>query len=98
MFQLAGRERQNADAYWQNLLLALVGEVLEGREQVCGAVVSRRKMRDRIAVWTRKTDDAVAVAQLGNDLKTVLRLNADNIEGSSLAQPLQQMHFSYHEE
>ena len=43
-----------ADRYWEDLLLAIVGDqFLEASEEVCGAVLSVRSGEDVLSVWTR---------------------------------------------
>lgn len=43
-----------ADRYWENLLMALIGnEFMEAGEEVCGAVVSVRSGEDVFSVWTK---------------------------------------------
>lgn len=43
-----------ADRYWEDLLLAIVGDQFaEAGEEVCGAVLSVRSGEDVLSVWTR---------------------------------------------
>lgn len=43
-----------ADRYWEDLLLAIVGDqFLEAGEEVCGAVLSVRSGEDVLSVWTK---------------------------------------------
>ncbi|MCJ1353808.1 MAG: hypothetical protein MMC33_003795 [Icmadophila ericetorum] len=43
-----------ADRYWENLVLAMVGDQFaEAGEEVCGAVLSVRSGEDVLSVWTR---------------------------------------------
>lgn len=43
-----------ADRYWEDLLLALVGDQFaEASDEVCGAVLSVRSGEDVLSVWTR---------------------------------------------
>jgi len=62
------------DSCWENLVLALVGETLEAGDEVCGAVVSRRKNGDKIAVWNRNKHKDDAILALGKKLKSLLGL------------------------
>lgn len=44
-----------ADRYWENLLLAMIGDqFMEANEEVCGAVLSVRGGEDVLSVWTQK--------------------------------------------
>ena len=43
-----------ADRYWEDLLLAIVGDQFaEAGEEVCGVVLSVRSGEDVLSVWTR---------------------------------------------
>ncbi len=42
------------DFYWQELLMALVGDwFMEAREEVCGFVLSVRSGEDVLSIWTK---------------------------------------------
>lgn len=42
------------DRYWENLLLAMIGdEFAEAGEEVCGAVLSVKPSEDVMSVWTK---------------------------------------------
>ena len=43
-----------ADRYWEDLLLAIVGDQFgEASDEVCGAVLSVRNGEDILSIWTR---------------------------------------------
>lgn len=44
---------QLLDTVWMETLLLLIGDQMKKPTHICGAVVSRRKKGDRIALWTR---------------------------------------------
>lgn len=53
--------------------MALVGEELEeGRDEVCGAVVSLRSKMDRIQVWIRGKEDVERINGIGKKLVKLL--------------------------
>jgi translation initiation factor 4E len=60
------------DRCWQWLVMALIGEELDERDEVCGAVVSLRSKIDRIQLWTRGKDDVEKINSLGKRLVKVL--------------------------
>jgi len=66
------KEKPMLDQYWENLCLALVGETLDVGEEVTGAVVSRRKAGDRIAIWTRNRDDETSIMAIGHRIRSVV--------------------------
>jgi len=53
------------DNSWENLVLSVIGETLDNNDEICGVVISRRKMGDRIAVWNKNRDDEAAVLAIG---------------------------------
>jgi translation initiation factor 4E len=63
------------DATWDNLVLALVGETLEAGDDICGAVVSRRKTGDKIAIWNKDKTNEPLILNLGRKLKAILGLD-----------------------
>lgn len=46
-------------------LLALIGEQLDEGDDVCGAVVSIRPAKDRVAIWTKSADKESLQVSLG---------------------------------
>jgi translation initiation factor 4E len=58
-------------------LLAIVGEMMEDSDQITGAVMSPRRAQDRIAIWTKTTDEDVC-KRIGAFWKKVL--GADEAE------------------
>ena len=52
--------------------MALVGEELDEKNEVCGAVVSLRAKIDRIQLWTRGKDDVESINNLGRKLVKLL--------------------------
>ncbi|OJD32986.1 eukaryotic translation initiation factor 4e-4 [Diplodia corticola] len=65
-----------ADRYWENLLMALIGnEFMEAGEEVCGAVVSVRSGEDVFSVWTK--NDGGRNVKIRETIKRVLALPPD---------------------
>ena len=72
------------DASWANLTMALVGEVLDPYDQVCGIVVSSRPKVDRIQVWTRGKDDADQINGIGQSIIEALGLDGRFADAMSM--------------
>lgn len=72
------------DSIWSNLSMALVGQVLDPMDSVCGIVVSARPKMDRIQVWTRGRDDYPALNALANRIMSAMALEPRELEGISL--------------
>ena len=69
-----------ADRYWENLLLALIGDQFaEASEEVCGAVVSVRSGEDVFSVWTK--NDGGRNVKIRETVKRVLALPGDTQVG-----------------
>ncbi len=83
------------DKWWLHCALACIGEVLDadappggaaddaGAYEVCGVVLSARRGRDRIALWTRTAKDEGAQGAIGAALRHELELPAE-IDGEKL--------------
>ena len=65
-----------ADRYWEELLLALIGDQFaEAAEEVCGAVVSVRSGEDVFSIWTK--NDGGRNVKIRETVKRVLNLPSD---------------------
>ena len=72
------------DSCWANLAMALVGEILDPENQVCGLVASTRPKVDRIQIWTRIKDDVDAINLIGRRILEAMALEGRDIENLSL--------------
>lgn len=62
-------------------LLALIGEELDNEDEICGVVISPRKVQDKLAIWTKNADSEQVVMAIGRKLRQVLELSpADKLE------------------
>jgi len=77
-----GPDKGVTDLLWENIVLALIGETLDVDGEVCGAVMSRRKQGDRIAVWNKDRDNEIAVLGMGRKLKALLGVDPSRVQGS----------------
>jgi len=74
-------DRGNLDQWWTTVLMGLVGELLDiDGDVICGAVFSRRKKGDRLAVWTRMKDDRVRNLGVAKRLLEILDLQGGRIK------------------
>ncbi|KAK0413352.1 hypothetical protein QR680_006752 [Steinernema hermaphroditum] len=60
------------DAFWIELLVALIGEQFEDSEHICGIVVNCRHKGDKISVWTRDAEKDDINLRLRMQLKKLL--------------------------
>ncbi len=50
-----------ASKFWEELVMAIVGEQFDVGHEICGAVVSIRPTEDIISVWNKTTDNTEAM-------------------------------------
>jgi len=63
------------DKLWLWLVLACIGQSIEeDLDQICGAVVNKRKSGDKISIWIKSGEDDDIVMRLGNAMKRALEL------------------------
>ena len=80
------------DASWANLTMALIGEVLDPYDQVCGIVVSSRPKVDRIQVWTRGKDDVDQINGIGRRIIDALGLEGRYVDAMSMEFQVNPLH------
>ncbi|KJE04207.1 translation initiation factor 4E [Cryptococcus gattii NT-10] len=72
------------DIAWANLTMALVGEILDPENQVCGIVGSARPKVDRLQLWTRSKDDVESLNQLGKRIVEIMALEGRDADSMSM--------------
>ncbi|CAM6089826.1 unnamed protein product [Calypogeia fissa] len=60
--------------FWEDLVLAMIGDQLDFGDTVCGAVLSIRFGEDILSVWNRNASDNQAVMSLRDSIKRHLHL------------------------
>lgn len=50
--------------YWEDILLAIIGEQFDVGSEICGAVVSIRINEDILSVWNKTADNKEAVNKI----------------------------------
>ncbi|KAI8993540.1 translation initiation factor eIF 4e-like domain-containing protein [Pilobolus umbonatus] len=71
-----GRIGEHINEYWLNLILAMLGEQFTYEDEICGAVVSVRKVFYRISLWIKSSERNERVESVGRQFKEFL--NAGN--------------------
>ncbi|WVO15484.1 hypothetical protein L204_103142 [Cryptococcus depauperatus] len=72
------------DIAWANLTMALVGDILDPEDRVCGIVASARPKIDRLQIWTRNRDDVEGLNQLGRRIVDIMALEGQDEECMSI--------------
>jgi len=65
-----------ASRYWEELVLAIIGEQFDTGDELCGAVVSVRSSEDIISVWNRNSENKDATNKIRDQIRRVLNLPA----------------------
>lgn len=63
-----------ASRYWEDLILAIIGEQFDVGQEICGAVVSVRNNEDIISIWNRNADNEDASFKIRDQIRRILRL------------------------
>jgi len=63
-----------ASKFWEDLVLAVIGEQFDVDEEICGIVISIRFQEDIISVWNRNANNNDAKLIIRDTLKRVLSL------------------------
>lgn len=68
------RQSDILDQVWLYTSLALIGEQFDDMEDISGAVISCRKQRNRLALWTRSAMAQKTQMQIGTQFKKIMEL------------------------
>ncbi|XP_042337680.1 eukaryotic translation initiation factor 4E type 2-like, partial [Plectropomus leopardus] len=68
-----------ASRFWENIILAMLGEQFMVGEEICGAVVSIRFQEDILSIWNRTSNDQMTTSRIRDTLRRVLNLPANTI-------------------
>nr|CCA14627.1 eukaryotic initiation factor 4E putative [Albugo laibachii Nc14] len=63
-----------ASRYWEDLILAIIGEQFDVGNEICGAVISIRYNEDIISLWNRNADNNEACYRIRDTMRRVLNL------------------------
>ncbi|CEP09162.1 hypothetical protein [Parasitella parasitica] len=66
------RTSETINERWLNLILHMLGEQFKYEDEICGAVVSVRKVFYRIALWIKSSEKNERIETIGRQLKGVL--------------------------
>lgn len=79
---LTFKDKNLLDGCWENVVLGMIGETLDIDNEICGAVISRRKAGDRIALWNKTKDNETAILGIGRKLKALLGVDPNKVNSS----------------
>ena len=58
--------------YWEDIVLAMIGEQFSVADEVLGVQVSFRPNQDTLSLWTKNAKDSSKVDKLKEEFKTIL--------------------------
>jgi translation initiation factor 4E len=67
-------DREYVNQAWANLSMAAIGEAFTDSPDLCGIVVSVRKTKNRVALWTRTASDNAMQRRIGQQMKKFIDL------------------------
>jgi translation initiation factor 4E len=67
-------KRHNTDRYWENAIMAMIGEQFMVGNEICGMQLSLRYPYDQLSVWHRNSTDKHVVRKIGESLRRILHL------------------------
>lgn len=72
------------DIAWENLIMALIGNILDPDDKICGIVASNRPRANRLQIWTRGKDDVESLNELGKRCLEMMGIEPGEMEQVSL--------------
>jgi len=76
--------RHNTDRYWENAIMAMIGEQFLVGDEICGIVLSLRNPWDQLSIWHRNSVDKFVVKKISESLKRILNLNVNSASGPQM--------------
>ncbi|KAM4611260.1 eukaryotic translation initiation factor 4E family member 2 related sequence 1 [Polymixia lowei] len=68
-----------ASRFWENIILAMLGEQFMVGEEICGVVVSIRFQEDILSMWNKTSSDQTTTSRIRDTLRRVLNLPPNTI-------------------
>ncbi|KAK3844924.1 MAG: translation initiation factor eIF 4e-like domain-containing protein [Linnemannia gamsii] len=68
-----------ASRYWENLVMAVIGDQFDVGSEICGIVLSIRGAEDILSIWNQSSQGGRTNLKIRDTMKRVLSLPADTI-------------------
>lgn len=79
-FQLKS-EKSHTSKYWEDLLLAVIGEQIGTKSQmIAGLVLNLKPQFDKIGIWFTDCDDGEEIARIKEDILNILQIPERELE------------------
>ncbi len=66
--------KTHSNLFWENLILAMIGEQFTSENEILGIVISLRPYQDTISIWNKHSKDAAKVQQIKEDIQKFIQL------------------------
>ncbi|ORX47072.1 eukaryotic translation initiation factor 4E [Hesseltinella vesiculosa] len=66
-----------ASRYWEDLVLAMIGDQFDVHNEICGAVLSIRNSEDIISIWNKSANNGKINLKIRDTMKRILNLPSD---------------------
>lgn len=73
------RHTEQLNQVWLYTALALIGEQFDDMDDITGAVISCRKSRNRLSLWTKTAIKEDVQKRIGAQFKQVMEVNVDKV-------------------
>lgn len=85
VLELPRNDLGNLNKIWMYTLIAMICEHFDDSHDICGAVVSVRPKKNRLALWTRNAKEAEKQKRIGLKLKSIMQLGTSH--------PISKLHY-----
>uniref|UniRef100_A0A6A7G4Y5 Eukaryotic initiation factor 4E n=1 Tax=Hirondellea gigas TaxID=1518452 RepID=A0A6A7G4Y5_9CRUS len=72
-FTLKEKDREQTDEFWLYLVLGLIGDIIDVKDDICGAVISPRERELRVSLWTKTASNEATQMEIGHNIRRVLK-------------------------
>lgn len=64
-----------SDSCWLNLVLSLIGDSIEGADDITGIIIGIKSKKHKISIWTKDANNEESCIAIGKSIKEILKLN-----------------------
>ena len=64
-FVVRFKKKRLADRYWEDMMLAIIGEQFEHSEDICGVVISSEVVKDEVALLIANSNKSMSGSVVG---------------------------------
>lgn len=72
--------KSHTNKYWEDLLLAMIGEQFQCENEVLGLVISLRPNQDSISVWNKSGKDQAKIDKIKEDIQRFVKVDESTMK------------------